>query len=112
MFEEKVSISVEVLETAELQIITKTTVLKNGVVISSKLHYDVIQPGGDVSMWPEQVHKVAQATWTPETIKPFTEEVHAAIAEQAAAKAALEASIAEVAAKQAELDAAKADVPA
>ena len=101
MFEEKVTISVEVLETAELQIITTTTVTKDGNVISSKPHYDVIQPGGDVSMWPEQIQKVAAATWTPENIAPVTAQVVEAIAVQ-------QAAITEAAAKKAEAEAAAA----
>lgn len=89
-----------------------TEILEDGVVISQKYHRSSVSPGASLDNAPEQVKVIAQATWTPESIKPFTAQVVAAIDEQAAAKAALEASIAEVASKQAELDAAKADVPA
>jgi hypothetical protein len=99
MFEEKVAISVEVLETAELQIATKTTVIKDGKTVSSATHYDVVPPGGDVSMWPVQIQKVAQATWTPENIAPVTAKVQEAIAVQ-------QAAITEAAAKKLEAEAA------
>ena len=84
-----------------------TEILEDGVVISQKYHRSSVSPGASLDNAPEQVKVIAQATWTPETILPFTAEVVAAIDEQAKAKDALEVAIAEVAVKQAELDAVK-----
>jgi hypothetical protein len=91
-----------------------TEILEDGVQISQKYHRSSCSPGADLTNAPEQVKIIAQATWTPETIKPFTAEVTAAIAEQATerakveeATAALVAAQAELAAKQAELAAVK-----
>ena len=84
-----------------------TEILEDGVQISQKYHRSSCSPGADLTNAPEQVKIIAQATWTPETIAPFTAKVVEAIAEQASAKEALEVQIAEVAAKQAELEAVK-----
>lgn len=99
------------LPTGEIQIKTVNTVEKDGEILSSKVHYDVLQPGSDVSTHSVAVQKVAQATWTPEAIAPFTAQVTQAIQEQATAIAKLEAEteahkVAQAAAEKAKAEAA------
>ena len=80
-----------------------TEILEDGVQISQKYHRSSCSPGADLTNAPEQVKIIAQATWTPEMIKPFTAEVTAAIAEQAAERAKVEEATAALVAAQAEL---------
>ena len=91
-----------------------TRIIEDGVQISQKYHRSSCSPGADLTNAPEKVKIIAQATWTPETIKPFTAEVTAAIAEQATERAKVEEATAALAAAKAELakaqEAAKAPV--
>ena len=112
--EQTILAEVTQLPSGEIQSKIVTTVERDGVVISRADHYENYQPGADLTNAPEQVKIIAQATWTPETIKPFTAEVTAAIAEQAAERAKVEEATAALVAAQAELakaqEAAKAPV--
>ena len=88
-----------------------TEILEDGVVISQKYHRSSMSPGADITNAPEQVKVIAQATWTPEAIQPFTAEVIAAVDAQAAARVALETETAALEAAKVANGAAKAAVP-
>ena len=83
-----------------------TEILEDGVQISQKYHRSSCSPGSDLTNAPEQVKIIAQATWTPETIKPFTQAVLDATAEQQAALVELEAVKAQIEAAKVEVTAA------
>ena len=62
---------ITLLASGEIQIMQKNTVEKDGEILSTKAHYDVLQIGSDVSDWPESVQKIAQMAWTPEVIAAY-----------------------------------------
>lgn len=87
-----------------------TRIMEDGVQLSQTYHRSSLAPGASLTGIDPKVALIAQATWTPEVIAPFTAAVVQATADQATAKAALDVATAETLAAQAAADAAKAVV--
>ena len=75
---------IEVLESGHLQIRTKTSVLEDGVELSSSFHRHVLAPcvkisgswtDTDVSGESAKVQALAAAAWTDETVAAFKTKV-------------------------------------
>ena len=72
MIEEKsIQSEIAVLNSGELQIKTLNTIVKDGVVVSSNVHFEVFAPGTDLTGQPENVVAIATAAWTPEVIAAY-----------------------------------------
>ena len=59
-----------------------TTIKEDGVELSKKYHRTSFTPGSNVSEMPANVQAIAAATWTPEVIAAYEEQ----LAQQAAAR--------------------------
>lgn len=68
-----------------------TRIIEDGKELSRAYHRSSLAPGSDLTGIDPKVVLMAQATWTPELIAPFTAEVVAKIAEHKSAKAELAA---------------------
>ena len=94
-----------------------TRIMEDGVELSKTYHRSSLVPGSDLTGIPASVALIAQATWTPEVIAPFTVQVTQAIADQqtaineSAAKT-VEATAAKQTAEQAEAAAKEAQAAA
>ncbi|MGE4243515.1 hypothetical protein [Ramlibacter sp.] len=75
--------------TIGLKTITET--LRDGVVIASAPHRQVLEPGMDVSSFPDSVQAVCRALWTPSAVTAWSEAQVNAVAESTAAIAAANA---------------------
>ena len=72
MFEEKVTIDrIEVIENGNVQVRTKTAVLKNGNQISASFHRHVVAPGDDYSGEDTRVQGICAAMHTAEVIAAY-----------------------------------------
>ena len=71
-----------------------TRIMEDGKELSRTFHRSSLSPGASLDGVDPKVCLMAQATWTPENIAPFTAGVTAKITEQAAAKVKLEAETA------------------
>ena len=72
MFEEKVTIDrIEVIENGNVQVRTKTAVLKNGNQISASFHRHVVAPGDDYSNQDARVQAICAVEHTPEVISAY-----------------------------------------
>lgn len=72
MFEEKVTIDrIEVIENGNVQVRTKTAVLKNGNQISASFHRHVVAPGDDYSGEDTRVQGICAALHTAEVIAAY-----------------------------------------
>lgn len=72
MFEEKVTIDrIEVSEIGNVQVRTKTAVLKNGNQISASFHRHVVAPGDDYSAEDAKVQAICKATHTKDVVAAY-----------------------------------------
>lgn len=104
-YTESNSVAVVAQPSGEIEIVTTTTDLKDGEVVSRKKHTRVLAPGADLSGETPAVQAVARGIWTPAVVAPFTTEQQAAIAELAAKRTTLDADAAALATSQAALEA-------
>lgn len=72
MFEEKVTIDrIEVSEIGNVQVRTKTAVLKNGNQISALFHRHVVAPGADYSAEDAKVQAICKALHTKDVVAAY-----------------------------------------
>jgi hypothetical protein len=62
---------IEVVENGSVQVRTKTTIIEDGVEISSALHRHVVAPGADYSAEDAKVQAICAAIHTPEVISTY-----------------------------------------
>lgn len=62
---------IEVVEYGIVQVRTKTTILENGVEISSTFHRHVVAPGDDYTGEDDRVKAICTATHTAEVIAAY-----------------------------------------
>jgi len=62
---------IEVVESGVLQVRTKTSIVEDGVEITSQLHRHVVVPGADYSAEDAKVQAIASAVHTPEVIAAY-----------------------------------------
>jgi hypothetical protein len=62
---------IEVIENGSIQVRTKTAIMEDGKLISSKFHRHVVVPGADVSAEDAKVRAIASAVHTPEVIAAY-----------------------------------------
>ena len=72
MLEKIVSVDlIEVIENGSVQVRTKTSILEDGVEISSKFHRHVVAPGDDYSQQDAKVQAICSAVQTSEVIAAY-----------------------------------------
>jgi len=74
-----------------------TRIMEDGVELSKSYHRSSLSPGASLTGIDPKVCKMAEATWTPELIAPFTAAVKAKIKEYEAECAACEVAKADAA---------------
>lgn len=89
-----------------------TRIMEDGKELSHSYHRSSLMPGSDLTGIDPKVCLMAQATWTPELIAPFTAAVTANIAEQTATKVKFEAETAACNVAKSASEAAKVDAEA
>jgi hypothetical protein len=62
---------IEVVENGSIQVRTKTSIIEDGVEISSKFHRHVVVPGADVSGEDAKVQSIAASIHTTEVIEAY-----------------------------------------
>jgi hypothetical protein len=62
---------IEVIELGVVQVRTKTTIMENGVEISSKFHRHVVSPGNDYSAEDARVQAICAAMHTADVIAAY-----------------------------------------
>lgn len=62
---------IEVIENGVVQVRTKTSILENGVQISSTYHRHSVEPGDDYSGQDDRVKAICQAIHTPEFVAAY-----------------------------------------
>jgi hypothetical protein len=67
---------VEVVENGSIQVRTRTSVVENGVEISSSFHRYVIAPGDDYSSENAKVQAIAKSIHTPQVIAAYKSAVN------------------------------------
>jgi hypothetical protein len=75
LIEKSTITEITTLLTGEIQIMTKNTVEKDGEVLSSKTHYDMLQPGASLDGIDPKVCAIAGVVWTPEVIAAYKAQV-------------------------------------
>jgi len=72
MFEEQESVEqIEISSNGQIGLKVKKSVLKDGKVIASNIHRDVLSPGDDVSHLDERTQAIANLLWTQEVIDAY-----------------------------------------
>jgi hypothetical protein len=71
---------IEVIELGVVQVRTKTTIMENGVEISSKFHRHVVSPGNDYSAEDARVQAICAAIHTADVVAAY-QAAQAAIAQ-------------------------------
>jgi hypothetical protein len=72
MLEKVVTVDrIEVVESGVLQVRTKTSIMEDGVEISSKFHRHVVAPGDDVSGEDAKVKAIAASIHTAEVVAAY-----------------------------------------
>ncbi len=61
----------EVLESGEVQVRIRTSIVEDGQQISANFHRHVVAPGDDYSGEDARVHAICAATHTPEVIAAY-----------------------------------------
>jgi hypothetical protein len=64
---------IEVIELGVVQVRTKTTIMENGVEISSKFHRHVVFPGNDYSAEDARVQAICAAMHTADVVAAYKE---------------------------------------
>jgi len=85
-----------------------TRIMEDEVQLSQTYHRGSYSPGADLTNADPKVALIAQATWTPETIAPFTAQVTSAISTNRGARETLEIETANYEAAKAASEAAQA----
>ena len=62
---------IEIVENSCIQVRTKTSILEDGVEISSKFHRYVVAPGDDYSAEDARVKAICAAMHTPQVIAAY-----------------------------------------
>ena len=62
---------IEVIENGSIQVRTKTAIMEDGKLISSKFHRHVVAPGADYSAEDARVQAICAATHTSEVIAAY-----------------------------------------
>lgn len=62
---------IEVIESGNVQVRTKTAIMEDGKEISSRFHRHVVVPGQDYSNEDSRVQAICAATHTPEVIAAY-----------------------------------------
>jgi len=62
---------IEVIENGSIQVRTKTAIMEDGKLISSKFHRHVVAPGADVSGEDAKVRSIAAAVHTADVVAAY-----------------------------------------
>lgn len=76
---EIIDYQVSVTPTNIIEVVTITSILKNGVQVGHpSYHRYALQIGSDLSNQPEKVKLIAQAVWTPEVVYQYNKSLEEA----------------------------------
>jgi hypothetical protein len=62
---------ITVTQDGSVQTATMNNIEKNGVVLASTLHYELLAPASDISKLPANVAAICNAVWTPEVVAAY-----------------------------------------
>ena len=68
---------IEVVENGSVQVRTRTSIMEDGVQISSTFHRHVICPIDDYSNEDARVQAICKATFTPEVVEAYKAQMEA-----------------------------------
>lgn len=68
---QEVYTQIELLESGEVQLRKTTKLIEDGQVISQSHHRVVLNPGADVSIYPQNIQDICGIFWTDEIIEAF-----------------------------------------
>ena len=73
-FEKQIIVDlIEIIENGSVQIRTKTTILEDGIELTSTFHRNIIVPGNNYNQENAKVQAICAAVHTPEVIAAYQE---------------------------------------